>query len=71
MKEKEKLPKYISLCNKRHGKITNSENIYQGAFIYKNERYYCGMHPTIRAAQIAVDRKRLELGLDTIILKKK
>lgn len=68
--EKE-LPKYVYLHNKRHGKITKSENIYEGSFKYKNTRYYCGTHSSIRAAQIAVDRKRLELGLDTVILKKK
>lgn len=68
---KEKLPKYISEITKRNGKITTSEKIYQGVFIHKNTRYYCGLHPSIKAAQIAVDTRRAELGLDTVILKKK
>lgn len=67
----EKLPKYVFLKNKSHGKLITTGNIFQGLFTYKNTRYYCGMHSTVREAQIAVDTKRLELGLDTIILKKK
>ena len=63
-----KLPKYI-----RHNKTTMYGRLcskpYKGEFYHKNTYYYCGMFETVRQAQIAVDRKRLELGLDTVILK--
>lgn len=66
---KEKLPKYISLAPNSNGKPPKKP--YIGKFIWKNTLYHCGFHETIRAAQINVDKKRLELGLDTVILKRK
>ena len=44
---------------------------YEGRFTHKNTLYHCGTHQTVRSAQIAVDRKRLELGLDALVLKPK
>jgi len=63
---KEKLPKYIKLAPRK-----NDKKPYMGRFMYKNTPYNCGSHETIRAAQLAVDLKRAELGLSTEILKKK
>ena len=33
---------------------------YEGRFTHKNTLYHCGTHQTVRSAQIAVDRKRIE-----------
>lgn len=63
--------KYITLMKNTRGKLlVEGDKCYRGQFKYKNTKYYCGTYATIREAQIAVDRKRLELGLDTIVLKK-
>lgn len=64
-----KLPKYVSLNGKFFGR--ESKLKYVGKFFYKNTEYYCGCHKTIKEAQIAVDIKRCELGLEPVILKRK
>ena len=66
--EKIKYPKYI--CAKfisRYGKVNTKP--YEGKFTYQNTVYYCGSFETIREAQISVDKKRLSLGLDAVVLK--
>lgn len=63
-----KLPKYIRLAPNSHGKETIKK--YMGVFSYKNTLYSCGTHETIKQAQIAVDMKRIGLGLKPILLKK-
>lgn len=66
--EKIKYPKYIYTdFISRYGKV--SIKPYRGQFVYKNTIYYCGNFETVREAQIAVDKKRLGLGLEPLILK--
>ena len=64
-----KLPKYIKVTSG----FCKQDNIvtYEGRFTHKNTVYYCGIHKTVKSAQIAVDRKRLELGLEALVLKPK
>ena len=64
-----KLPKYIKVvsCFCKRTKVTT----YEGRFTHKKTLYHCGTHQTVRNAQIAVDRKRLELGLEALVLKPK
>ena len=64
-----KLPKYIKVVSGfcKQANVTT----YEGRFTHKNTVYHCGTHQTVRSAQIAVDRKRLELGLDALVLKPK
>jgi hypothetical protein len=44
---------------------------FHGKFNHKNVRYCCGTYKTIKEAQVAVDMKRLSLGLNAIVLKSK
>ena len=64
-----KLPKYIKVVSGfcKQANVTT----YEGRFTHKNTLYHCGTNQTVRSAQIAVDRKRLELGLEALVLKPK
>lgn len=67
--EKLNLPKHIYLEPKHRGNKINKKP-YSGQFTYKNTLYYCGNFETIKEAQISVDKKRLSLGLEPLLLKK-
>ena len=60
---------YEDTTNSNHGR--KRDKPFEGKFKYKNTAYRCGWYSTIKEAQIAVDIKRLSLGLDAALLKKK
>lgn len=63
------LPKYITIQIKDINSRLNKKP-YKGAFKHKNKIYYCGTFETIRQAQVSVDKKRIYLGLEPLVLKK-
>lgn len=58
---------YKDETNSQHGK--KNKKPYIGTFKHKNIRYNCGKFETIKESQIAVDIKRLSLGLKPNFLK--
>jgi len=66
-----KVAKYVYEDDSNSNNGKKPEKPFVGKFIYKNTKYYCGFHRTVKEAQISVDMKRLSLGLDAVLLKKK
>ncbi len=67
---KEKLPKYVRHTTKKNRSGRTPQHPYQGNFTHQGTTYYCGSFDTIKETQIAVDIKRLDMGLKPNILKK-
>ena len=60
--------KNISYKQKIYGRVSSKP--YNAQFVYNNTTYYCGCYSTEREARVALDKKRLGLGLEPMYLKR-
>eukprot|EP00494_Astrolonche_serrata_P023764 UN24022 len=58
-----KMAKKKKGCQYKCVTFTKSLGRYRGFFVHKKVPYYCGYHDTEEEASIAVNQKRIELGL--------
>ena len=51
-----------------YGRVSSKP--YNVQFVYKNTKYFCGCFASEKEARVALDKKRLGLGLEPLYLKR-